>query len=764
MERQLQLAGDNASQLQAFLKSASEQHGESGARAARFLVENMPPRDLKSLQAPFLLENLALAIKARDTFPWAKTVPEEIYFNDVLPYASLDETREPWRAEFYEIASQIVKDATTATEAAQLLNRDFFNRIDVHYNTGRKRPNQSPSESRKLKMATCTGLSIILVDACRAVGVPARVAGIALWPSKTGNHTWVEVWDGRWFYTGADEYDKAGLDKGWFTKDASGAVASDWRHAIWATSWKQTGSHFPMVWALNDTTVPGLNVTDRYAKPEVAADRGVAVHVRVFDTAGGSRVVASVELLNDKGATETRVQTRAGTADMNDMPAIHVPPGAERTLRVTVGGVSKIAKLKVDRETTLDLAWTALDVEPADAAIEQIKAWLALAPEERHLSVPDRALNKDQANAAAEMIFAKLAEEARTDRKAELDRVDASRAPQKQPDPPVMRGTFKIGDKEMKILQRTFGDAPKSGRSLWISLHGGGEAPERINTQQWLNQIGLYKPAEGIYVAPRAPTDKWNMWFQDHMDDFYDRLIENYILSDGIDPNRVYLLGYSAGGDGVYQIAPRFADRLAAASMMAGHPNDASPLGLRNLPFMIWCGALDKAHNRNKVAAEWGVKLDELAKQDPGAYVHETHIIEGKGHWMSLLDAAALPWMQKHTRDPWPKAVVWHQSHRTHGRFYWLEVPIETAAKNQLIRAKVEGQKISLESTDVSRIRLRLSDSLLDLDKPITVDFNGKVVYEGKVSRSAGAVWHSLQQRLDPTSVATALLDVSSKP
>ncbi len=200
MERQLQLAGDNANQLQAFLKSASEQHGESGARAARFLVENMPPRDLKSLQAPFLLENLALALKARDTFPWAKTVPEEIYFNDVLPYASLDETREPWRAEFYEIASQIVKDATTATEAAQLLNRDFFNRIDVHYNTGRKRPNQSPSESRKLKMATCTGLSIILVDACRAVGVPARVAGIALWPSKTGNHTWVEVWDGHWYY------------------------------------------------------------------------------------------------------------------------------------------------------------------------------------------------------------------------------------------------------------------------------------------------------------------------------------------------------------------------------------------------------------------------------------------------------------------------------------------------------------------------------------------------------------------------------------
>ena len=47
-----------------------------------------------------------------------------------------------------------------------------------------------------------------------------------------------------------------------------------------------------------------------------------------------------------------------------------------------------------------------------------------------------------------------------------------------------------------------------------------------------------------------------------------------------VDPNKVYLMGYSAGGDGVYQLAPRMADRFAAAAMMAGHPNETSPLGL----------------------------------------------------------------------------------------------------------------------------------------------------------------------------------------
>ena len=71
-------------------------------------------------------------------------------------------------------------------------------------------------------------------------------------------------------------------------------------------------------------------------------------------------------------------------------------------------------------------------------------------------------------------------------------------------------------------------------------------------------------------------------------------------------------MGYSAGGDGVYQLAPRMADRFAAAAMMAGHPNETSPAGLRNIGFAIHMGALDVAYNRNEIARRWGVMLDSL--------------------------------------------------------------------------------------------------------------------------------------------------------
>ena len=75
-------------------------------------------------------------------------------------------------------------------------------------------------------------------------------------------------------------------------------------------------------------------------------------------------------------------------------------------------------------------------------------------------------------------------------------------------------------------------------------------------------------PAEGVYVAPRAPFDDWNMWFRAEMNDFFRMLIAAAVVEMEVNPDKVYLLGYSAGGDGVWRMAPRMADRWAAASMI----------------------------------------------------------------------------------------------------------------------------------------------------------------------------------------------------
>ena len=144
-----------------------------------------------------------------------------------------------------DLCIPIVKDCKNPTEAAQALNAALFTRLKVKYSTQRDRPDQSPGESIKIGMASCTGLSILLIDACRSVGIPARVVGIPKWPNKPGNHTWVEIWDGDWHFTGACEPDKDGLNRGWFVGDAARARRIRSMNAIYASSFKRTQHRFP---------------------------------------------------------------------------------------------------------------------------------------------------------------------------------------------------------------------------------------------------------------------------------------------------------------------------------------------------------------------------------------------------------------------------------------------------------------------------------------------------------------------------------------
>ena len=66
---------------------------------------------------------------------------------------------------------------------------------------------------------------------------------------------------------------------------------------------------------------------------------------------------------------------------------------------------------------------------------------------------------------------------------------------------------LKDGKLEMPFFYKTFGKKPAAGHSLWISLHGGGGAPKRVNDSQYENQKRLYTLDEGIYLAPRRrPT------------------------------------------------------------------------------------------------------------------------------------------------------------------------------------------------------------------------------------------------------------------
>lgn len=756
LEAALVRAADNRAQIQKALDTAP---GEQQA-GMRFLVEHMPERDLKELSAEFLLENVKLAHAARDAAPWKDRLPEDVFFNDVLPYANINERRDNWRKDFFERFAPLVKDAKTPGEAAALLNQKIFPLLKVRYSTQRRRADQAPYESIESGLASCTGLSVLLIDACRAVGVPARFVGTPLWSDKSGNHSWVEVWDDGWHFTGAAEPDGTKLDSAWFIGRASTADREHPLHAIYAVSYRRTPQKFPLVWDRDSDYVHAVNVTDRYLNRAAKAPEGSEpVMFRVLDRRGGERQRAGLKVFDAEGKLVFEGTTNDERFDANDHTTAILKSGEKYAAEIAVGSASWKEGFRVGDVKNGPITWIVADrpakpEKPPGVATETVVAL------EKHLATPaaerpkldeqpffEKPLTWEEAAMAADLLWKDRVARIRAERAAEMEARELSHAERKMP-----------------FFYKVFGDKPEKGRSLYISMHGGGGAPKRVNDSQWENQKRLYEPKEGVYCAPRAPTDTWNLWHEGHIDPLFDRLIENLIAFENVDPNRVYLLGYSAGGDGVYQLAPRMADRFAAAAMMAGHPNETSPLGLRNLPFAIHMGALDGAYGRNKVAEDWGKQLDALHKADAEGYPHFVKLHEGKGHWMDRQDAEAIPWMAEFRRNLLPKKVVWKQDDVVGSRFYWLAVDPSKVPSRAEVVAMLDGQTIEIAKCDVPALTIRLCDPMCKLDEPIAVRSQGETLFSGPAKRTIATIAKTLAERGDPQAVFAAEVEVHLPP
>lgn len=343
----------------------------------------------------------------------------------------------------------------------------------------------------------------------------------------------------------------------------------------------------------------------------------------------------------------------------------------------------------------------------------------------------------------------------------------------------------------MKYFMDTYGTEPEGGHSLWISLHGGGtDETGEVNDGQWWNQQYMYRsaspaqPVEGIYISPRAYKDTYDLWYFRGNDGLFRQIIETMVVLHGVNPDKVYLMGYSAGGDGVWRMAPRLADHWAAASMMAGHPGNTRFENLRNLPFMMWVGSKDTDYNRNTLVPQKSKEIDALQAADPEGYIHECHVQQGRPHWMELDDAAAFPWMAAYTRNPYPKKIVWRQENEEkkmpEAFFYWLKVadkhitgrsdddaPGSSNERKQYlgkeITAEISGNTITLSKCDYDSFTIYLNDTMVNLDNEIAVIFNDKELFRGKVERSIDVMKKSLAERNDPSYCFTAEIVVNTR-
>ena len=209
VDETLRNAGENREELIKFLAQTDPVY----KKGASFLLAYMPYVDAIQAKAELLLDNINYAYKAKEEFSWSKDVPENVFLNYLLFYRNSQEPMENWRPFFYEKLYPVVKDLSSASEAAYAVNRWIADRVKYKYS---QREDQGPFETLKGGYGRCEELVIIYNDALRSIGIPARNAWTPYWTTQNDNHAWTELWaDGKWWYTGAAEPAEE-LNKAWF--------------------------------------------------------------------------------------------------------------------------------------------------------------------------------------------------------------------------------------------------------------------------------------------------------------------------------------------------------------------------------------------------------------------------------------------------------------------------------------------------------------------------------------------------------------------
>lgn len=253
------------------------------ADGLRFISESMPPWD--KINSQTLIDggvvdaSLNLSLEVYKTYPWAATVSKDMFMNDVLPYGIVNEGRSNWRQLMTDNVLPLVANQTTTDLASIALmvnsvmwSSGVLSSKEIVFKSEQTPLIMDPMSTITFGFASCTGVSILYVDALRAVGVPARLVGTPAWNGEyeNGNHNWVEVYTGPedgWSFiegapAGGGETLSNPCDK-WFCNPARTVNTSFFATSFAADS-LTNGVIYPMAWDVNNRAIPGVDRTEYY--------------------------------------------------------------------------------------------------------------------------------------------------------------------------------------------------------------------------------------------------------------------------------------------------------------------------------------------------------------------------------------------------------------------------------------------------------------------------------------------------------------------
>ncbi len=212
-------------------------------------------------------------------------------------------------------------------------------------------------------------------------------------------------------------------------------------------------------------------------------------------------------------------------------------------------------------------------------------------------------------------------------------------------------------NQERAFPYRLFVPECKQGKNypLIVWLHGWGEsASDNIQQLRWLDSLIFHSPWRRsdypfFLLAVQCPRDN-RAWLQPgkvkapiDMIDVAMAAADDCLRAYPIDPDRITVAGLSGGGTGCWDLALRYADRLAAVATLASSGSrDRAPVErLLNLPLWAFHSARDNATSGVYVRRS----IDALRQAGARAYLTEIDSAEHNCWSQAFEDYDLLGWL-----------------------------------------------------------------------------------------------------------------------
>lgn len=256
---------------------------------------------------------------------------------------------------------------------------------------------------------------------------------------------------------------------------------------------------------------------------------------------------------------------------------------------------------------------------------------------------------------------------------------------------------------------------PKKKWPLLVVLHGLGDGPILAPHISSMLQIG--------------PFGRGDFWYEGIGEQDVLECLDVAQIFFSVDKDKIFLCGFSMGATGTFKLGLKYPDLWAACVPVCGRSESPQLISnAKNLPFWIHCGSKDKVVSPFFSRRVWQSAVE--LNFDHWKFTEHTN----KGHSFSINWIEVENWLAKQKRVSSPAKINFTSIDRNARRAWWLEI---LTAKNPKmparIQSEIQGQSITVETSNVSRYQLFLADVPLEATSPITIIENGQLVFLGHI-------------------------------